>query len=187
MPVKSKATPEEKLSVVQLCESGELSQTEAAERLGLNETSVNQWVIRYREQGPHAFMELEHNQSYSPELKLQAVLDYLSGGGSQMVIAAKYGLRSKAQLQRWIKMYNEGRDFGQKRSGGSHMTTPRKTTKEERVAIVNLGFVAFHRLLRSGDHSRSDRMGQTVVSLRAFLQFPPVHYAHDVLLPEHVS
>ena len=136
MPVKSKATPEEKLSVVQLCESGELSQTEAAERLGLNETSVNQWVIRYREQGPHAFMELEHNQSYSPELKLQAVLDYLSGGGSQMVIAAKYGLRSKAQLQRWIKMYNEGRDFGQKRSGGSHMTTPRKTTKEERVAIV---------------------------------------------------
>ena len=59
--------------------------------------------------------------------------------------------------------------------------------RTERVAIVNLGFVAFHRLLRSGDHRRSDRMGQTVVSLRAFLQFPPVHYAHDVLLSEHVS
>ena len=59
--------------------------------------------------------------------------------------------------------------------------------RAERVAIVNLGFVAFHRLLRPGNHRRSDRMGQTVVPLRAFLQFPPVHDAHDVLLSEHVS
>lgn len=136
MSVRSKITPEEKVRTVQMCESGKMSQAEAAEKLGVNETSVNQWVILYREQGPLAFRELEHNQSYSPELKLQAVQEYLAGHGSLQVIAARYGLRSKVQLQRWIRMYNEGRNFGQKRTGGSRMTTSRKTTKDERIAIV---------------------------------------------------
>ena len=127
MPVKTKATADEKLRIVQLCESGELSQGSAAEQLGVSQASVYQWVCLYRERGPLCFINLEQNQSYSPELKLQAVQSYLDGQGSQQVIAARYGLRSKAQLQRWIRMYNEGRSFGQKRSGGSRMTTSRKT------------------------------------------------------------
>ena len=35
-----------------------------------------------------------------------------------------------------IKMYNEGKDFLNKMSGGSRMTTSRKTTKEERIKIA---------------------------------------------------
>lgn len=136
MPVKAKATPEEKIQIAKMCESGGLSQGQAAEQLGISQSSVYQWVCAYREKGSLGLKDLEENQRYAPELKLQAVLDYLSGKGSQQVIASRYGLRSKTQLQRWIKMYNEGRDFGQKRSGGSHMTTSRKTTKEERIAIV---------------------------------------------------
>ena len=33
-------------------------------------------------------------------------------------------------------MYNEGKDFVHKMSGGSRMTTSRKTTKDERIKIV---------------------------------------------------
>jgi transposase-like protein len=136
MPVKTKASVDEKLRVVQLYESGELSQRYAAEQLGVSQSSVYQWVCLYREKGPLCFKELEYNQSYSPELKLQAVQAYLAGQGSLQVIASRYGLRSKTQLQRWIKMYNEGRDFRQGKLGGRHMKTSRKTTEEERIAIV---------------------------------------------------
>ena len=136
MPVKTKATADEKLRIVQLCESGELSQGAAAKQLGVSQTSVYQWVCQYRERGPSCFNALKRNQSYSPELKFQAVQAYLTGQGSLQVIASRYGLRSKSQLQRWIRMYNEGRNFGQGRSGGSRMTTSRKITREERVAIV---------------------------------------------------
>ena len=136
MPVKTKATADEKLRIVQLCESGELSQGAAAKQLGVSQTSVYQWVCQYRERGPSCFNALKQNQSYSPELKFQAVQACLTGQGSLQVIASRYGLRSKSQLQRWIRMYNEGRNFGQERSGGSRMTTSRKITKEERVAIV---------------------------------------------------
>jgi transposase-like protein len=136
MPVKTKASADEKLRIVQLCESGELSQGSAAEQLGVSQASVYQWVCLYRERGALCFEDLEHYQSYSPELKLQAVQAYLTGEGSQQVIASKYGLRSKSQLQRWIKMYNEGRDFRQGQLGGCHMKTSRKTTKEERITIV---------------------------------------------------
>ena len=113
MPVKTKASADEKLRIVQLCESGELSQGSAAEQLGVSQSSVYQWVCLYRERGALCFMNLERNQSYSPELKMQAVQAYLAGQGSLQVIASRYGLRSKTQLQRWIKMYNEGRDFRQ--------------------------------------------------------------------------
>jgi len=136
MPVKTKASADEKLRIVQLCESGELSQGSAAEQLGVSQSSVYQWVCLYRERGALCFMNLERNQSYSPELKMQAVHAYLAGQGSLQVIASRYGLRSKTQLQRWIKMYNEGRDFRQGKLGGRHMKASRKTTEEERIAIV---------------------------------------------------
>ena len=70
------------------------------------------------------------------ELKLQAVNDYLNGKGSYETIAAEYGLRAEEQLRQWVKMYNNGEDFSHKMSGGSRMTTSRKTTKEERFQIV---------------------------------------------------
>ena len=136
MPVKTKASADEKLRIVQLCESGELSQGSAAEQLGVSQSSVYQWVCLYRERGALCFMNLERNQSYSPELKMQAAQAYLAGQGSLQVIASRYGLRSKTQLQRWIKMYNEGRDFRQGKLGGRHMKASRKTTEEERIAIV---------------------------------------------------
>ena len=136
MPVKKKASADEKIRIAKLCLSGKLSQREAARQVGVSNMTVQSWIAKYEFQGELGFSTKENNQVYSNELKQAAVNDYLCGIGSQQIIAAKYGLRSKTQLQKWIRMYNNGEDFSHKMSGGSRMKTSRNTTKEERIQIV---------------------------------------------------
>ena len=133
---REKVTPEEKAMAAKDCAEGRLSQTEAARRLGVDKSTVREWVQRYKANGASAFQKQEHNAVYSNELKLKVVEEYLSGVGSLREIAAKYSLRSNSQLRDWIKRYNSGKDFGRKMSGGSHMKQGRETTQEERAAIV---------------------------------------------------
>lgn len=136
MPVKQKATADEKIRIAKLCLSGKLSQGEAAREVGVSKETVRSWIAKYEFQGELGFLANGNNRVYSSELKQAAVIDYLNGGESQQTIASKYGLRTKTQLQKWIKMYNDGKDFSSRMSGGSRMKTSRKTTKEERIQIV---------------------------------------------------
>ena len=78
------------------------------------------------------------NRVYSPELKRQAVEDYLSGKGSQAELSKKYGLRDRRQLRNWLKVYNAHGDFNSRKNsgGGSYMKQGRDTTQEERIQIV---------------------------------------------------
>ena len=131
-----KVTPEGKIQAAKECAEGKYGASEQARKLGVDESIVREWVKRYQAQGVSAFYDTETNKVYSEELKAKAVEDYLSGKGSQATIAAKYGLRTKTQLQQWIKMYNSGRGFRHKMSGGSRMKQGRETTQEERVAIA---------------------------------------------------
>ena len=131
-----KVTPEGKIQAAKECAEGKYGTSEQARKLGVDESTVREWVKRYQAQGVSAFYDTDTNKVYSEELKAKAVEDYLSGKGSQATIAAKYGLRTKTQLQQWIKMYNSGRGFRHKMSGGSRMKQGRETTQEERVAIA---------------------------------------------------
>lgn len=78
------------------------------------------------------------NKKYSAELKLNAVQDYLNGGGSQREICKKYEISSSGRLQDWILWYNGHREFKERSSakGEIYMTKGRKTTQEERTEIV---------------------------------------------------
>lgn len=131
-----KVTVGERIEVAKACAEGKISQTEAARRLGLDRTTVREWVLRYKASGIWAFQTQEHNKVYSDELKLQAVKEYLDGSGSLKKIAAKYELRSDRTLRNWIKVYNSGKDFGRNMSGGCRMKEGRVTILEERIAIV---------------------------------------------------
>ena len=114
-----------------------MSKIEAARQLNINDSDVLGWVYRYHELGDLAFLDTGKNNIYSNEVKLEAVRSYLNGEGSLRAVAAKYGLRSSHQLENWIKMYNNGKDFSQRKmSGGSRMKTSRNTTKEERIQIA---------------------------------------------------
>ena len=113
-----------------------MSKCEAARLLGTNDSEIRAWVYRYLEQGASGFTDTGSNNTYSSELKLDAIHSYLKGEGSYKSIAAKYGLRSDTTLRKWVKMYNNGEDFSHKMSGGSRMKSSRITTEEERVQIV---------------------------------------------------
>lgn len=133
---RGKVSNEQRLAAAKACAEGKMSLSEAARKLGVCWTNVREWTARYREKGASAFLETGGNPKYSPEIKLLAVKEYLDGKGSLKEVAAKYGLHTKSTLLGWIKVYNSGGDFRRRGSGGSRMTTGRKTTQEERIAIA---------------------------------------------------
>lgn len=136
MSRKGKLTDEERIELAKACAENRMSVLDGAQRNNLDSSTIREWVIQYKQNGPLALQTGSTNKAYSTELKRKAVEEYLSGKGAQRVIAAKYGLRSTKTLREWIKVYNSGKDFKHKMSGGSRMNQGRATTYEERIAIV---------------------------------------------------
>ena len=137
MPQKQKLSLEEKVKIIQDYLEGTISKSEAARRGGVARDTIEQWARNYESDGEYAFL-LHKNRVYSPEIKRQAVEDYLSGVGSQSEICKKYHIRKRMQLQKWIKVYNAHGDFNSTKfsGGGSYMKRGRETTFEERVQIA---------------------------------------------------
>lgn len=136
MSRREKATVEERITAAKLYVEGSLSIAEAARKFGVSQSQVYEWVQTYITNGPLAFTKCQHNNVYPETLKQAAVREYLAGKGSLLKIAAKYGLRSKTQLNNWIKVYNSGKNFKHRMSGGSHMKQGRETTQEEKIIIA---------------------------------------------------
>ena len=138
MPQKQKLRPEEKEKIVRRYLAGEVSISGAAAEAGVDGKTIQRWVVQYEAEGVAAFLPNRRNRIYSPELKLQAVQDYLSEKGSLIEISKKYGLRDKKQLRNWLKVYNAHGDFKSVKfsGGGSYMKQGRDTTQEERIQIV---------------------------------------------------
>ena len=137
MPQKQKVSAEEKAKVIEDYINNRISLSEAARRGGVARDTISQWARNYEADGMTAFMTCR-NRVYSPELKRQAVEDYLSGKGSQAELSKKYGLRDRRQLRNWLKVYNAHGDFNSRKNsgGGSYMKQGRDTTQEERIQIV---------------------------------------------------
>ena len=138
MPYKQKLRPEEKVKIVRRYLAGEVSMSGAAAEVSVAGKTIQQWAMQYELEGPGAFLPSRRDHIYSPELKLQAVQDYLSGKGSLKEVSKKYGLRDKKQLRNWLKVYNAHGDFNSVKfsGGGSYMKQGRDTTQEERIQIV---------------------------------------------------
>ena len=137
MPQKQKLSAEEKAKVIEDYINNRIGLSEAARRGGVARDTISQWARNYEADGMAAFMTCR-NRVYSPELKRQAVEDYLSGMGSQEELSKKYGLRDRRQLRNWLKVYNAHGDFNSRKNsgGGSYMKQGRDTTQEERIQIV---------------------------------------------------
>ena len=138
MPHKGKLPPDEKVRLVQEYLLGELSVTEFAKRYGTNMATLYTWVRLYKARGAEGLTPASKTRKYSPELKQSAVAEYLSGGISLRRICAKYDINEERALRNWIKVYNSHKDFKQPNSGGAiYMAKGRKTTQEDRIAIVS--------------------------------------------------
>ena len=132
---RKKKLTEEKIEIIERCVRGEISVQAGAREIGINKTTMREWINQYENEGIVMFT-YERNKVYSEELKLQAVMEYQAGKGSLSEICKKYKIRSKFQLRTWIKVYNESGNFKRKMSGGSRMKSTRSTTQEERIKIA---------------------------------------------------
>lgn len=138
MPHKEKLKVQEKIDLIRRCQTGELGKTEASRIAGVDLKTIYHWLSRYEAEGESGFMAYSRNRVYTPEAKLNAVRDYLSGKGSQLEICKKYKIRNTHCLREWIKVYNAHGDFSSRKysGGGSYMKQGRTMTQEERVQIA---------------------------------------------------
>ena len=132
-------TPEERLRAVEDYLSGKRSSTQICQDLKLKSRhNIQEWVWLYQKHGEEAFIAREGNKSYSEQLKIAAVEEYLSEGGSVRYICAKYNISSTQTLRNWIKQYNSNiklTDYDPKPE--VYMAAARrKTTINERKEIV---------------------------------------------------
>ena len=133
---KRKYTAEFIMSIIrEHIETGRGSRALGA-KYGINDARIAEWFRQYKEKGESSFVRNGRNRRYSIDLKCQAVNEYLNGEGSIQSIILKYDIRSRKQLREWIKVYNSGRGFQRKITGGSRMKEARPTTVEERIQIA---------------------------------------------------
>ncbi|MCY7477488.1 transposase [Paenibacillus larvae] len=107
-----------------------------AYKYGISKSTLVKWPRRYDVYGLEGLEVRTKNRSYSAELKLQAVLDYLKGELSQYDIIDKYKIASRTQLSNWVKKYNSHSSLKAYQGGVKDMTKGRKTTWQERLEIV---------------------------------------------------
>jgi transposase len=135
MSRKSKIDVLEKVKLVEQYLNGEISQKGAAKVCDVNKWCVQDWIRIYKIEGLQRLLTLKTNKRYPNNLKQKAVQAYLSGEGSLDEICATFGIRHHVQLMSWIKVYNEGKEL-KELTEGSTIKKARKTTLEERIAIV---------------------------------------------------
>ena len=69
----------EKLTIIEEVSYGEIGFLATAAKYGISKTTLMKWQRRYKLYGYEGFSRTR-NRSYTAELKLQAVKDYLEGG-----------------------------------------------------------------------------------------------------------
>lgn len=138
MSLKGKVPPELKIQAVEDYIAVRKGTTQIKEELGIRLSTFQSWLRKYQMEGLEGLYPKKGFTAYPSELKLEAVADYLSGGGSLDAMCRKYGISSHAVLQQWITLYNEGhRDFKMRRAQeGNSMTEHKKLSQEEKIQAV---------------------------------------------------
>ena len=136
---KIRITDNEKIKAIESYIQGEMSFVEIRNKYGVPKSTLQHWIRRYQTFGVDGLLRRKHNDTYSVEIKKQAVEEYLEGKGSYQDICKKYKIHSDAQLRNWIRVYNGHRELRASRGRGSdiYMTRGRNTTYEERLEIVS--------------------------------------------------
>lgn len=142
---KQKILYEVKVKAVEDYLSGEISIQEIANQLQISRFSIEEWIRKYRAFGANGLKSDIKNKYYPPDIKLQAVTDYINKKGSLYEICIRYKISSHSVLQNWIKKYNGHNNTKALDSKGDRiMTKGRKTTYEERVEIVSFCIANAH-------------------------------------------
>lgn len=127
----------EKLAILQELEICQTSLFDFAKKYDISKSTLVKWRRRYNLYGYEGLEIRTNYKSYSAELKVQAVQDYLSGKYSQYEIIDKYKISSRTQLTSWVDKYNNHSNFKSNENGGKNaMTKGRTTNWKERIDIA---------------------------------------------------
>lgn len=109
-----------------------------AKRFNVHMNTVTLWCRNYEIFGESAFREDKEQKSWSTEVKLTAVQEYLSGNSSIQDICKKYKISTQTIFRKWIKVYNDShKELKSSRiRRNKPMTKGRKVTFYEKVDIV---------------------------------------------------
>lgn len=136
-PVASALSQEEKLHAIHEYLNGELSLRDVALKYGVGDTSVRKWIAKYKSGGDAALLPNHTKNHYSRSLKQAVVQAYLAGEGSYSGLCIRYKIPSFDTVRKWVMQYNNGRCIQGSETGGTAiMKQGRRTTYEERIAIV---------------------------------------------------
>jgi len=160
---RGKYTALEKFKIIEEVSRGEIGFLAAARKYKINDTTLMKWQRRYKLYGYEGLERRARNRSYSAELKLQAVKEYLEGKLSKYQIIDKYKISSTTQLSNWIKKYNGHSSIKAYKGEAKAMTKGRSTTWQERIEIVQ------YCLLNQHDYHKT--AGQFQVSYQQVYQW----------------
>lgn len=133
---KPRHTLEQKVKACDDYINGNKSLKQIRTDLNINKSTILDWIAKYQSNGTNGLINLQYNQSYSKELKLQVVREYKLNLYSLNELVLKYNIRSHSTVLRWIHKYNRNEQLE------NYYPTPevycmksRKTTKEEKIEI----------------------------------------------------
>lgn len=130
----SAISAETKIDAVKQCYAGAGSLNQIAARFGVQRSTLQKWLQNYDLFGEEGLRHRKGNHHYPAIVKQQAAELYLSGQISIEAVCKKYQLRSRSQLEQWIKLYNGQKGF---RSPGGRRSVPlTMVAYEERKAAV---------------------------------------------------
>ncbi|MED5019500.1 transposase [Paenibacillus chibensis] len=142
----------EKLTILMEIERGEIGFNAACQKYSIHNPTLWKWQRQYKLYGYKGLENRSRNRSYSAELKLQAVLDYLKGGLSKYQVIEKHKIASITQLSNWIKKYNSHSSLKAYKGEANAMTKGRSTTYQERIDIVQYCLAHQHNYQQTANH-----------------------------------
>lgn len=135
---RSKHSIEVKLQILHLFNEGEYSQSEICEKFSVSKKTIRRWKLKFDKAGVDGLIESTGWKTYSKELKINAVEDFLQKDLTVNEILEKYTISSDSILRTWVKKYTSHSELKDSGKGMSQsMTKGRKTTFEERIQIVD--------------------------------------------------
>lgn len=113
-----------KLDVVKGYLSGRWSIPQAAQRQGVNESSVRAWVALYRRHGSAGFGK--RYRSYDATFKLEVLKAVREKALTYQQAALEFGIRDLAVVGQWARLYDQGGAAAlEPRRKGRHKTMPK--------------------------------------------------------------
>lgn len=133
---KSAFSAQEKYEIIVAYEDRKISVRDFCRQYTISDKTIKEWIYQFHTYGMDGLTNQSGWKRYSKEVKLAAVLDYLSGDYTHIEIVHKYEISSGAVFRRWIKNYNDHREFKETQRMRNSMIKGRSTTLEERLEIV---------------------------------------------------